>query len=493
MDLELKEQLEQCEPFFQGNDFIKFLKAQRRFNKQPVHVVKEFREEGELVYNFHLRHVLNNLPAYMKSSKKSGLTYEQGQDLLLHLFNGDRYDFTDKESDLLILTKSLSVSQGDKTLPTNLDKVKKLMSSGVDSSGMGGSIYSFYLTSRLGIPVANASPMIVKAIENSYVAGPFNEALKSMLPAKPNPELAVEAFNMMNNDGMNHWTGADYKTFKHLMTFCLPASGLSIDSILAMFVSASKSQSKRKMLEGVIEKRPTLPNKEKYFLPFEGRLEHFAQPYVTKRSLDEGLEDLARLATLSYNNWDEVGEGSFVFDPKSELWYSLGGELELPSMEEVLSGRAERVRHNFLPYDISDLSETPFLFHVHPEELDTFVKPREEDLTYPHLREHITKFTMATPSRADYRVVAQLMKNAKSEIKPRSFIFHKLGTTEFVYPYNIQAIEEMGEKARILRDQPLLNPPEHSLHLDESQFVKVLIDDLNTKLPKGFALNLHLK
>jgi len=183
----------------------------------------------------------------------------------------------------------------------------------------------------------------------------------------------------------------------------------------------------------------------------------------------------------------------FVFDPKLGLWYSLGGQLELPSLGQVLSGRAERVRHNFLPYDISKLSKTPFLFHVHPEFLDCFVTPPRNSLTYPHLRDHFTKFLTATPSRADYKAVAELMKMSKSEVFPRSFITHALGTTEFVYPHDIRAIGQMAEKSRDLRDEILLNlnPNPGLLNSTKNDFVKILFEDLNSRLPKGFAINLE--
>ncbi len=485
-DPELRIQLEQCEPYFQAEDFKKFLQAQKRFDG-PVTMM----ETNETITHYHLRGVLREIPPYMQTAKQIGLDYEQGIELLLHLFDGDKYTFSDKESDLIILTKALDASKGDKGLARNIGKIKRLMSAGVGGSGMGGGIYSFFITSRLGIPVAEASPMIVDGAEGSYVIGPFNEALKSMLPTRPNPELVIEAFHILNNDGGNYWNAGDYRYFEQLMTFGAPASGIGVDDMLAMFVSASKSKRERKKLEGAIGKKDVQESKEKYFLQFEGQLNHFAQPYVTRRSLNDGIRDLEKLANGSSRDWVEIGEGMFVFDPESQSWYSLGGKLETPSMGEVLSGRAERVRHNFLSYDISSLSQIPFLFHVHPRELDCFIAPRREELVYPELREHITKFLTATPSRADYRIVAQLMKEAKEKIKPRSFIAHSLGITEFVYPYDIKVIEEMGEKSRDIRDQTLLNPQHPLLHLTEASFVEGLIQDLNSRLPSEFAVNLN--
>jgi hypothetical protein len=495
-DPELRTQLKGCEPYFRGNDFRKFLQAQRRFESPAVYVAKEGQRgldslNNEPVYYYHLRATLSEIPVYMRAVNQVGLSYKRGFDILMHLFNGDKYNFSQKESDLAILAKALTTAKEDQSLPKSIKKIKKLMSAGVGGCGMRGTLYGFYITSRLGVPIAEAGSIIAKGAEGSYVMGPFNEALKSMLPAKPNPKLVVEAFRILDGDGRNYWNSGGYKHFEELMTFAAPGMGISVDNMLAMFVSAAKSKSKRKELECAVGKKETAENKERYFLQYAGELEHFAQPYVTRRSLNEGLKDLESLAHARYNDWREVGEGMFVFDPKSQLWYSLGGKLELPSMEEVLSGRAERVRHNFLPYDISSLSDTPFLFHVHPKELDTFVTPERDSLVCPHLQKHITKFLTATPSRADYKVVAKLMKDAKIEVKPRAFISHALGITEFVFPYDIKAIEEMGIKARDLRDQPLLNFRPHLIYLNEAQFVEALVQDLNAQLPEGFAIKLN--
>jgi hypothetical protein len=160
-------------------------------------------------------------------------------------------------------------------------------------------------------------------------------------------------------------------------------------------------------------------------------------------------------------------------------------------MNEVMAGRAERVRHNFLPYDISALSETPFLFHAHPSAFDSFIAPPRESLVDPRLEEPIIRFLNATPSRADYKVVARLMKDAKTKVRPRSFIAHALGITEFTYPYDVSAIEKMGEQSRDIRDQSLLNPPEEAFQLDGFEFVSSMVRDLNTRLPQGFVLGLR--
>lgn len=494
-DNELRTQLEQCETYFQGVDFDKFLQAQKKFDG-TVHVLgkgEHIRDgcRGTPVEHYQLRETLRGLPAYMDAVKSTALSYEQGFDILLHLFHGDKYNFSQKESDLVVLTKALSASREDKTLPQNIDKVKKLMSDGVGGSGMGGALYSFYLTSRLGIPVASAGDMIANGSEGSYVIGPFNDALKSMLPAKPNPELVVRVFDILNGGGKNYWNAGGYAGFEELMTFFAPGKGISVDNMLAMFASASNNASKRRQLESPVENKVVTESKERYFLPLDGELEPLAQPYVARRSLSQGLNDLAGLANASYYKWQEVGEGFFVFDPKSELWYSLGGKLELPSMNEVLAGRAERVRHRFLPYDISSLSETPFLFHAHPSAFDSFIAPNRDTLVDPRLEEPITRFLTATPSRADYKVVAQLMKDAKEKVKPRSFIAHALGITEFTYPYDVPTIEKMGEQSRDIRDQSLLNPPQEAFNLNEFEFVRVMIKDLNARLPQGFVLGLR--
>lgn len=245
------------------------------------------------------------------------------------------------------------------------------------------------------------------------------------------------------------------------------------------------------------QKAVVIDGKERYFTEVNGELEHAAQPYRNRRSLNQGMRDLEKLAVASMYRWEEVGEGMWTFDPTAGIWYSLGGKLELPSMEEVLSGRAERVRHNFIPYDISALSEHPQLFHIHPEGLETFVAPPRESLTYHAMRDDITKFLSATPSRADYRIMAELIKQAKGQVKPHSFIVHSLGVTEFTYPTDIGALEEMGQKSRDIRDQVMLSFDVGKYiamtrgAYDRFELISILVEGLNRSLPQGFNVRLH--
>lgn len=499
MDRELKTLMQESKPYFKDNDFDKFLKAQKKYDKTPCIV------DGTRVFQYQLRKTLGEIPSYFQSVEHSGLNYKQGLGLLMHLLEKDPYDFSDKRSDMIILGKALRASKQDETLSKNLSKIKKLTSAGVGGSGMGGSLYSLFITARLGLPLSESGQMIVNGTKGSYVIGPFNEALRSMLPAKPESNLVTEAFDIMYGNGNNYWNAGGYKLFKELMTFVAPSKNIPINNMLSLFISSSKSKSQQKRLEAMLEENSEKKDKSKnsndeYFLKHKGRLEYFAQPYVIQRTLEQGIDDLKKLATASYYNWDETGEGMFVFDPEKELWYSLGGELELPSMGEVLSGTAERVRHRFISYDISKLSETPFLFHIHPEELDCFVSPKDRDMDRD-VKDYLTKFITATPSRADYKVVAELMSDAKTKVKTRAFIAHCHGMTEFTYPDNIKDIEEMSKKSRDLRDQVFLkynglSPWQIKYIINESDefnrlyFVKKLMNELNDILPQGFAVNL---
>src|SRR3989338_8819877 len=238
------------------------------------------------------------------------------------------------------------------------------------------------------------------------------------------------------------------------MTFGGVSRGMTPDEVLTLFLRTLKNDKKRTHLleqgfEQELKKEFVTAPKEKYFIENERRvLEHAALPYRVQKSFNEGMRDLEKLAIASSRRWEEVGEGMWIFDPASSMWNSLGGKIEVDM---------GRVRHNFLPYDISQLSEKPILCHVHPEDLSILIAPREEELSISEYKYKLTKFLTATPSRADYGLLAGLLKDSSSPIKKiQAAIIHSLGTTMMTIPKNIETLEEMSEKSRDLRDQVML-------------------------------------
>ncbi|MBI4016601.1 MAG: hypothetical protein HY363_02815 [Candidatus Aenigmarchaeota archaeon] len=504
-DSELTDLIATSSQYMKDGDLTKLLCALKKFDG-PVTMM----ETDQKVEHWGLRNSLKQLPAYMEAAESAGLAYKQANGLLLHILHSEPYDFHQEDITISLMTRVYRrAAAAGVSIPDSYKFVKKMIKLGAKSGVIDGCFYAFSILMRLGLSVDQACKTVMRIPEaegsaSGYPFPYFCGAIKSMLPAKVNPDLVVEAFEYLG--GERPWFNmSDYTGFKALMTFGCPSQGITPNELLAMFVTKARNGNKdTSLLEAVSselnsdgEKPIALVSENRYFTETSGALEHFAQPYKNKRTLSQGVRDLEKLAVACEFKWEEVGEGMWIFDPEKQIWYSLGGELELPSMGQVLSRTADRVRHNFLAYDISELSSTPFLFHVHPGALESFIAPPRDSMSYPQFRDDITKFLTATPRRADYGVVAEFLKISKRQVPTRSFIVHALGTTEFTYPHRIVKLEEMKETSRDIRDQVMLrfNVNNYLSRNDVSHnkfdLVQRLIHDLEEMLPESFNVILH--
>jgi hypothetical protein len=214
--------------------------------------------------------------------------------------------------------------------------------------------------------------------------------------------------------------------------------------------------------------------KERYFVVKPGSLEHAALPYRTERSLSDGLSDIEQLAGAQETRGEVLAEGSWIFDPQTQVWYSLGGETKWLG--------SSNVKHTSLPYDIGQLSSEPVSVHIHPQK---FVPIAGE------------KIGFAFPSNADYRTVATMIETSGSEIRPRSLIVHPLGITEFTYPNDAEQIRQMGEVAEAIKEQAFAQfgsldaLQAQADSMGERQFTQQLMDQINVALPEGFRFRIY--
>jgi hypothetical protein len=250
--------------------------------------------------------------------------------------------------------------------------------------------------------------------------------------------------------------------------------------------------------KGHIEKRLTTKEphattsslQHDYFQPKAGRLEHAPLPYQTVRNLQAGIRDLQGLALAKDYLWEDIAEGFWIFDPKTEVWYSLGGKTQIGD---------SAVRQVFLEYDISTLTRDPYLFHVHPEGLEIHLSNPYSDFPTRELKKHAVKFYSSTPSRADYALVGDLMKATRQDIEhPRSFIVHSLGVTEFTYPEDPSKLDTMAIQAQSIRDEAAMNFRWDKIVLgtrgsDYVSVVKRLMKELNARMPEGFSVKFYPK
>lgn len=498
-------------------------KVMARFNG-PVQI---HQEDGSIVVekNWDWKLMLKEIPPYFYSASKVGLNPEQIEDLLIHSLNATPYDFHRVEIDVSLLTKMFeSESQRNQKLTQpDLDDIKKMLTLCGKYGVLPGSVYSLTIARRIGLSFKDATKLIMQLPEaDDHLAGyslpHFFEALIPLSIAKVDPKIVKQVFELAGGK-RPYYSGSQYGALEEILVFGGPSMELTSEEILKRLLSRRKKGEdfgktiqrfiQENQLEPYDKKGVVVANPkqliEKYFIDKSGELELQGLPYRTKRSLKDGIQDLQKIALHSSHRWESVGEGYWAYDPKTQTWYSMGGKLEVG---------LRKVRHKFIPFDVSTLSNTPYLLHVHPKELEIFLVNPAEDYPDREHRDHYMKFLAATPSRADYSVVADLMEMATSNVPTRSFIVHSLGITEFTYPTDLEKIKEMAIKSRDIRDEMTLNfdwqdaiandildQIKESLKngkkkigvktMDKTKLVKLLIEALNKTLPEGFELKFH--
>jgi hypothetical protein len=512
-DRELAEVVSKAIESLGNNNIVMLFGAYSGYDKadqyegRPHHAVKEY---AKLV------------PEYAKAAESVGLSKEQATDLAIQMLDcrsvkepyAQELRFMDvvyTYSDLSFLTVAFKQigMQGGKVSDQELAVLKGMMLVAFEYDVTEFVFDTYKISRQIGLTLEQAKPMMMHLIDSDYYMSsdlliPFNHALNSLSVAKVPPELVPKAFAVLAGDRTHYKQGAywksswidAYKMFENVVTFVCPSMGLSPKDLLESIVACKSSEDADKLLQNYLKGESAhkligeegvsviIPNeqKKKYFTPVEGPLSFAALPYRTKRSLEDGIEDLARLMKADYTKGETVAEGAWVFDRYSSTWYSLGGKTEI-------AGNA--VRTSFVNYDISSLSPEPMLFHVHPEKFEFLLEPPKGISQ----KERIIKFLAATPSRMDYSTVATLMKSELvGDFHPRSFIVNSSGITEYTYPNDIPKIEEMGKNSQAIRDEALLNFDYSSVPTSKAGEGKILvnrlIEQLNEQLPPDFEIRM---
>ena len=482
----------------------RLMKAHRKFN-EPVYIIDEQgREERD--NNFKLKRFLAEIPDYIDSAQEVGLSADQAQQLTETLLSSSPYEFHDPEITVSLLGRAFrNAADADRPLnEQDYEKLKGLVALSAKYGVDHDASYAYSLAQRIGLSTPQSTEMISKLIEaddylSGYTFGPFCDALKTLNVAKVDPDLVVSVFDKLGGD-RPYYGQAVFKAFEDIITFGCPShnmtpqevmesimkqveAGEDIEKVLVRFGGSDQRQLPREQQVEIINPQE---ERDRYFVQKPGELEIAALPYQTRRPLNKGLRDLEKIATASLDKWEETGEGFWVYDRRSGTWYSLGGQIEI---------RAMAMRHNMMPYDISQLSGEPLMFHCHPKEFEVMIRsPRGASIFPEQYEDQVTKFLVATPSRADYAVIADLMERATDDMTPRSFIVHSLGVTEFVYPADLEQIKKMSTESREIRDQAMLDFDWRALRgkdIEPEVLTEQLTVLLNIRLPKGFSVKLH--
>jgi len=473
----------------QGLDRV--LGANQKFNT-PREIRKQ---DGSWVTddNYQAKKILKEIPSLMEAAEAVHIEPEQMEHVLVHTINAFDSEQRRIETDIHLLTKGLKVSadREEEVTGDDIQKIESLITTGGEHEQVSRTLEAFVNARTVGLTLDDSVGMVSDflhadhAVDTGYAMPHFSNALKALRFTGVDPEVVRETFQAILRIPYGERDEA-YDDLRQAIAFGCPVrkmkpeallrainqqvtSGMTtVDAINRIFGDAH-------LLEDTnAEPRIFIPAAERdaYFVDKPGNLDYAVLPYRTERSFNDGLKDLEGLARARADLGDEVGEGNWVFDPETQRWYSLGGETT------YLGGG--RVQHRSFLYDISQLSEHPISLHIHPNE---YAIGEEE------------KYGFVFPTDADYRAIATMMEETSRRVKPRSLIVHPLGTTEFVYPDDIEQIKNMAETIEQVRDRFFSRFPDGIQAIADSigqyGFSELAVREINNELPEGFSIILH--
>lgn len=499
--------------FISPDHMLAYLDKVKRFNSRPVNLMESLPGErlidwnsGRLVYWYNLRQDLQNFPQFFEAAEKVALSPDEASRLLFSLVDCERHEFVGVTDHIKTMTKLLEkCAEKGLSFKDELPQIEEFFR----LLHKEGEALRALNVLRLGVAAGMSIKQAIEIVNNVYdrpgIAGYTFMALYD--------ELDLLGANHVSGDVIFHAVkaviacGESFKDLAQATYAAVARSQLSQTEIFGRVIEAKKQLEWQPTDSGnLVPSQPSLldlafkdllptsaSNGPKSTVARKEPLDYFPDiaaktivhgilPYRIKRSLRDGLRDLRKLMK------EELQEGAWIFDPKSETWYSLGGRTNL--------GRG-RVGQEFISYDVSLLSQSPVYVHIHPEQGETFIRPDRDSLVYPQLQNKLTKFSASMPSAADLHVIVGLMTEASRKVPVRGLIVTPVGLTEIRMPNTSQQIEQLAARFTDLKDQVLLDFDAgsylHSHGLAESDrlFVGRLLETLNERLPLGFQISIR--
>lgn len=211
--------------------------------------------------------------------------------------------------------------------------------------------------------------------------------------------------------------------------------------------------------------------RDRRFTAKEGPLEHAKLSYQTRRSLNDGVRDLERLARAQSLHGDVVAEGRWVYDPLKRIWFCLGGETFTDGTQTLNS-------HVYIPYPVDHLSDDPHSFIVRPGEFTTGLGSR---------------VSQTIPTDEDFQAIAHQFDMTEGRGPAQTFIVHPLGITQVTCPPDSRTIREVGkyvdETVTDMFRAPNLG--ESAARLGEGAIVDFGVRLIGETLPPGFGMSWH--
>jgi hypothetical protein len=441
------------------------------------------------------RTFLTELLACAEAAKGASVSPEQLEDLVHTVLKDVVIPDIIRSSDMTApLTRALQVSAaaGEQLTPEDLAKLKLLIETGAPEGVVRESLGAYAAAREAGLSFDDSTNLVLDYLRTAnirvaYDMWRFNEALHALNVATVDPDLIKEVFGVIEGQGSDT-RNTMYTDLKDSIELLCPLRGITPAELLsAIAIQLRAGLSFDQAINRVIERGGGLPSadetvsviipseqQERHFPTQEGPLRHAVHPYQTRRSLNDGLRDLERLTGARRLRAEVVAEGRWAFDPQSGTWYSMGGSTT------YIPERAA-VQHRGLQYDLGQLSPSPYVFRIHPE--DYAVRG--------------DRFGFVFPTAADYRDAARSINGAASPIQQRSFISHPIGITEFTYPHDTARIAEVAEVFEGVKDELFGAFGHHdgimyvANQIGQERLARIMVDEVNSRLPEGFYISLH--
>lgn len=146
-DGELADLVATSAQYLKREDLLKFLTAQQRFDG-PVTMM----ETGEKVEHHGLRQSLQEIPDYVQSAAQAGLTYRQANDILMHFFKSEPYDFHQENITINLLGRAYrQTANSGSNLPQHSKVFKDAVALCAKEGIIDGFLYAFSIATRLGL------------------------------------------------------------------------------------------------------------------------------------------------------------------------------------------------------------------------------------------------------------------------------------------------------------------------------------------------------
>jgi len=484
-DEELTALLSGVAEFMTPEHLENYIEHAKRFDKQPVHVTHDNQLEI-VVYWYCLRGDLRAMPAFFEATQKLGLSKDDGNALLISLADACKYDFRHGD-DIISLATDILCGLVETNQPFDIAAFQDFLLIAKEDGEITRALRITRMCMNAGLSLEQGTDIVKSLYEAPGIIGytlmDFYDEIDTLRANAVEAELLYEALKAMIDLDISP------RLFTHILQITTAKSPLSQAEILSRFLKISESSSSEKKPQDVILEfaeaiisRDSVTRKPvtDYFPEIaSNKLVLGCLPYRISKSLKDGLTDLKQLMEEEYT------QGIWIFDQKSETWYSMGGRTQ---------NSLERVRHEFYPYDISLLSDTPIIVKTNPEKSEILIAPDRRTLEFPRLENRLTAFLTAMPSGADLSVIAALQKKSSRQVPITGLIVSSQGVTKFSVPDDTAVVDEMAPKLKGIKGQviseldQLAAIREFGTNGTSPEFIEFMKNKLAKLLPPGFEI-----